>query len=280
MDLQELLDNVMPDTGEPLANLVLRIVAAIFIVLAGRYLAKFVSRFVDRGLERAQVDNTLITFLSRLSYYLLLVLIIIIALGIVGVPTTSLIAILGAGTLAIGLALQDSISNLASGVFIILLRPYRIGDYVEMDDEEGFVTEIRLFHTLITTRDNKSIFIPNKDIMGGKITNYTMTDLIRLDLVYGISYGDDVLKAKQIVEKILHSNDRIASQPEPRVFVKELGDSSVNLVAWPYVKAADAPIVTFEITEQVKLRFDGSGISIPFPQRDIHLYKVDSVDDQ
>lgn len=273
MNLQDFLNDALPNTGEPITNLLLRIVAALIILVFGRWLSKMLSELLRRALTRAGVDETLAPFLGRVSYYLLLVLVVIIALGVLGVPTTSLIAILGAATLAIGLAVQDSINNLASGIMIILLRPFVIGDYVEMDDEEGFIAEIRIFHTLITTRDNKAIFVPNKDVLGGKITNYTLTDLIRLDLVFGISYGDDILKAKKIVEEILLSDERIAKVPAPTVWVKELGDNSVDLVAWPYVKAADEPQVTFTVTEQVKLRFDAMDITIPFPQRDIHIYQ-------
>jgi small conductance mechanosensitive channel len=183
------------------------------------------------------------------------------------------VAILGAATLAIGLALQDSIANLASGVMIITLRPFKVGDYVETANEKGFVTDIRLFHTLLTTRDNKAIFLPNKDVMGNNITNYSDTPLIRLDLVYGISYSDDVLKAKRILGEIVAADDRVAKDPAPMIFVKELGDNSVNLIAWVNIDVKDELVVTYDTTEQVKLRFDREGISIPFPQRDVHLFQ-------
>jgi len=275
MDLQGIVDDIIPATFEPIPNLILRIIAAIFIVIIGRLLAKMLTNLLHKTLEKAHVDETLVPFFSRGAYYILLIVVIVIALGVVGIPTTSIIAILGAATLAIGLALQDSINNLASGISIIMLRPFAVGDFVDLADEEGFVTEIRLFHTLITTRDNKAVFVPNKDVMGGKITNYTLTDLIRLDLVYGISYNDDILKAKRIVEKILAADERIATEPPPTVAVKELGDNSVDLIAWPHVDAADQLRVTFAVTEQVKLRFDEAGITIPFPQRDVHLYRPD-----
>ena len=275
MDLQGIVDDIIPATFEPVPNLFFRIIVAIFIVIIGRLLAKMLTNLLHKTLETAHVDETLVPFFSRATYYILLIIVIVIALGVVGIPTTSIVAILGAATLAIGLALQDSINNLASGISIIMLRPFVVGDFVDLDDEEGFITEIRLFHTLITTRDNKAVFVPNKDVMGGKITNYTLTDLIRLDLVYGISYSDDILKAKRIVEEILAADERIAKDPPPVVAVKELGDNSVNLIAWPYVDAADELRVRFAITEQVKLRFDEKGITIPFPQRDVHLYRPD-----
>lgn len=257
----------------PLSELLFRIVVAIAIVFVGRLISKWLTRAAKRAMDRAKTDQMLISFLGNITYYALLLIVIVIALGVLGFPTTSIIAVLGAATLAIGLALQDSIANLASGVLIIFLRPFRIGDYVETSDEEGFVTDIRLFHTLLTTRDNKAIYLPNKDVMGNNITNYSDTPLIRIDLVYGIGYSDDVLKAKRILEEIVVANDLVAKDPAPVIAVKELGDSSVNLIAWAYVEVKNEMIVTYNITEQVKVRFDQEGISIPFPQRDIHLFQ-------
>jgi small conductance mechanosensitive channel len=257
----------------PLSELLFRIVVAIAIVFVGRLISKWLTRAAKRAMDRAKTDQMLISFLGNITYYALLLIVIVIALGVLGFPTTSIIAVLGAATLAIGLALQDSIANLASGVLIIFLRPFRIGDYVETSDEEGFVTDIRLFHTLLTTRDNKAIYLPNKDVMGNNITNYSDTPLIRIDLVYGIGYSDDVLQAKRILEEIVVANDLVAKDPAPVIAVKELGDSSVNLIAWTYVEVKNQMIVTYNITEQVKVRFDQEGISIPFPQRDIHLFQ-------
>ncbi len=257
----------------PLSELLFRIVVAIAIVFVGRLISKWLTRAAKRTMDRAKTDQMLISFLGNITYYALLLVVIVIALGVLGFPTTSIIAVLGAATLAIGLALQDSIANLASGVLIIFLRPFRIGDYVETSDEEGFVTDIRLFHTLLTTRDNKAIYLPNKDVMGNNITNYSDTPLIRIDLVYGIGYSDDVLQAKRILEEIVVANDLVAKDPAPVIAVKELGDSSVNLIAWAYVEVKNEMIVTYNITEQVKVRFDQEGISIPFPQRDIHLFQ-------
>lgn len=257
----------------PLSELLFRIVVAIAIVFVGRLISKWLTRAAKRAMDRAKTDQMLISFLGNITYYALLLIVIVIALGVLGFPTTSIIAVLGAATLAIGLALQDSIANLASGVLIIFLRPFRIGDYVETSDEEGFVTDIRLFHTLLTTRDNKAIYLPNKDVMGNNITNYSDTPLIRIDLVYGIGFSDDVLKAKRILEEIVVANDLVAKDPAPVIAVKELGDSSVNLIAWAYVEVKNEMIVTYNITEQVKVRFDQEGISIPFPQRDVHLFQ-------
>jgi small conductance mechanosensitive channel len=224
-------------------------------------------------LEKARVDPTLVSFFGNIFYYLFLAIIVVAALNNLGIPTTSIVAIIGAATLAIGLALQDSLGNLAAGVVIIILRPYRIGDYIETSSATGYVTEIQLFHTLLTTRDNKSVLVPNSDVLDNNIVNYSRTELIRLELVYGISYGDDLLKAKRILREIVEADERVAKDPIPEVAVKELGDSSVNFAVRPYVRVRDEVPVTFHITEQVKLRFDAEGISIPFPQRDVHLFQ-------
>jgi small conductance mechanosensitive channel len=257
----------------PLSELLFRIAVAIVILFIGRFVVKWLTQAARKAMDRAKVDETLITFLGKIIYFTLLLIVVVIALGVMGFPTTSIIAVLGAATLAIGLALQDSIANLASGALIITLRPFQVGDYVEAADEDGFVTEIRLFHTLLTTRDNKAIYLPNKDVMGNNRPNYSNTPLVRLDLVYGIGYGDDILKAKRILEEIVFANELVAEEPTPVIAVKELGDSSVNLLAQPYVKVGDEPAVTYSVTEQVKLKFDQEGISIPFPQRDVHLFQ-------
>jgi small conductance mechanosensitive channel len=252
----------------------LQILGSVAIFIIGRIVARWLTNISQRLLSRANVDRTLVPFLGNILYYLLLALVIVAALNNLGVPTTSVIAILGAATLALGLALQDSLGNLAAGVVIILLRPYRLGDYVEISGEEGFVTEIQLFHTVLTTRDSKSVMVPNNDVLDNNIINYSKTELIRIDLIYGIGYGDDILKAKSILMEIAQAEERIAKDPAPQVVVWELGDSSVNFSIRAYVKTRDEPAVKFAVTEQVKLRFDDAGIEIPFPQRDVHLYQA------
>lgn len=274
MESEELTSGINQIFNQPISELLLKVVLALAVVIIGRLLAKWAVRIVKRSMVKAKMEETMVTFLGNVTYYTLLLILFVLALGIVGFPTSSLVAILGAATLAIGFALQDFIANLASGVTIVALRPFRVGDYVETADEDGFVTDIRLFHTTLTTRDNKLIFLPNKDVIGGNITNYSDTPFIRLDLVFGIGYGDDLLKAKRILEDIITAEDRIAMDPPAVVAVKELGDNSVNLTALPYVAVKDAPNVSFAVTEQVKLRFDAEGISIPFPQRDVHLYRA------
>lgn len=252
----------------------LQAVGAILIFIIGRFLASQLVNGLRKVLHHANVDQTLVSFLSNIAYYALLALVILTALSNLGISTTSVVAVFGAVTLAVGLALQDSLGNLAAGVIIILLRPYKIGDYAKINDAEGFVSEIHIFHTLLTTRDNKAIFIPNKDAISNNIVNYSKNGLIRLDLAYDISYGDDLLKAKRVLQEILQTDERIAKEPAPLVGVQELAESSVRLVARPYVQIKDEIGVRFTITEQVKLRFDREGISFPFPHRTIHLVQA------
>jgi small conductance mechanosensitive channel len=255
-------------------NYGLRVLGSIAIFIVGRWLARIVIEGFKKLLEKSKVDQTLVSFLGNVLYYLLLVVIIIAALGNVGVPTTSVVAVLGAATLAIGLALQDSLGNLAAGVMIILLRPYRLGDFVVINEEKGHVSDIQIFHTTLTTLDNKTIFIPNNDALSSNIVNYSKTELIRLDITVGIGYEDDLLKAKQVLLEIAQADGRVVAEPKPSVIVAELADSSVNLTVRPYVQVNDIPAVTAAVIEQAKLRFDEAGISIPFPQRDIHLFNA------
>lgn len=273
MDSQSFVDTLNNIFSGSLPDLLVRFAVAIGIVVLGIVLTRFLIRFLRRAMIGGKVDTTLVSFFSNVVYYSLLILVVVVALGYLGVPTTSLVAVLGAATLAIGLALQDSISNLAAGLSIIALRPIAVGDYVEVSGQQGVVTEVRLFHTMLTTRDNKSVYVPNKDVMGNNIINYSDTELIRLDLVYGISYSDDIGKAKRILQQIIDDDHRVAKQPPPSVAVKELAANSVNLVARPWVHVEDQPAVTFAVTEQVKLRFDQEGLSFPFPQRDVHLFQ-------
>jgi len=273
MNPQNLLDSVGQWIDEPLPGFILKFVGAIALVVFGRLVIKGLVNTLRKSLGRTQVDETLVKFLSNIAYYGLMIILIVVALSLVGVPMTSIIAVLGAATLAIGLALQDSLGNLAGGVLIIVLKPYRLGDYIEANGEQGFVEDIQLFHSRLLTRDNKSVYVPNSAVMGGNIINYSQKGLIRLDLIFGIGYGDDIKKAKEILKEIVQSTALVAQTPPPAVAVSGLGESSVDFVVRPYVRVEDGPAVTFEITEQVKLRFDEAGISIPFPQRDVHLYQ-------
>jgi small conductance mechanosensitive channel len=251
-----------------------RLIIAIVILVAGVFVARLISNWVERWLMNSKVDDTLSIFLSRLVRFGLYAVLGISALTALGVPTTSVIAILGGASLAIGLALQGSLSNIASGVLIIFLRPYRVGDFVEISNQKGTVTEVGFFHTYIRTPDYKMLLIPNSDVMDGNIINYSDFDYVRADMVFGIGYGDDILKAKQILEEILANDERVMKDPPPIIGVAELGESSVNLNVQPYVFLSNMMNLRYDLTEQVKLRFDEEGISIPFPQRDIHLHPV------
>ena len=265
----------MFDAIETLAvNYGLKLLGSIAIFIIGRWLVRLVTEGGKKLLDKAEVDKTLASFLGNVLYYLLMAIVIVAVLGNMGIPTTSVVAILGAATLAIGFALQDSLGNLAAGVLIILLRPYKLDDFVELNDTKGVVTGIEIFHTMLTTLDNKTVFILNGDVMSGNIVNYSQTELIRLDLTFGIGYEDDLLMAKQVLLDIVQANERVVAEPAPTVIVSELADSSVNLTIRPYVHVSDMPAVTAAVTEQAKLRFDAAGISIPFPQRDVHLFNA------
>ena len=227
-------------------------------------------------MEKNKVDQTLSKFLHHIVYYTLLVMVVIAAAGQLGINTASFLTVVGAAGLAIGLALKDSLSNFASGVMLILLRLYNVGDYVDIGGESGTVISIGLFHTTMHTPDNKKVIIPNANITSNTITNVTANDTRRVDLIAGISYEDDIPKAKEILAGILDGDDRVLSDPAPQIAVSELADSSVNFVVRPWVKTDEYWTVYFDMTEKIKVRFDEEGISIPYPQQDVHLYRADA----
>jgi small conductance mechanosensitive channel len=248
------------------------LIAAIAIFVIGRWIANIVTKAIRRLMERADVEPTLVKFLSNIIRTLLLLFVILAAISQLGVQTTSLIAVLGAAGLAVGLALQGSLSNFAAGVLIIIFRPYKVGDYIEAAGTAGTVDEVQIFTTVLKTPDNKKIIVPNSQITGDTITNYSAHDTRRVDFTFGIGYGDDIDKAKKIIEEVLTSDERVLKDPAPQIVVSELADSSVNIVARPWAAAADYWGLKFDVTETVKKRFDAAGISIPFPQRDVHIY--------
>lgn len=249
------------------------------LVLAG--LVFYIGRAVARVLVRAftnivgpKLDASLVKFLADLLYAVLLMIVVITALERLGVKTTAAIAVLGAAGLAIGLALQGSLGNFASGVMIILFKPYRVGDFVSVAGNSGTVEAIRIFNTVLITPDNRTILIPNGQITSGSIENLTVRGERRVDMVFGIGYDDDIKKAKELLRRIVSEDERVMAEPAPLVALSELADSSVNFVVRPWVKASDYWAVKFDITERVKLEFDANGISIPFPQRDVHVHNV------
>ena len=258
--------------NETITTLVTNIVIAAAILLGGIWVAKQIKKYIVVVMERRNTDALLASFTSNIAYVALVAFVIIAALGQLGIQTTSFVAILGAAGLAIGLSLQGSLSNFASGVMIIAFRPFKVGDFVEAGGVAGVVEGIQIFSTQMRTGDNKAIIVPNSNITGGNITNYSAKDTRRVDMVFGIGYDDDIKKAKGILMELIEADDRILKDPEPMVAVSELADSSVNFVVRPWVKTDDFWGVKFDYTEAVKLRFDKEGISIPYPQQDVHVH--------
>jgi small conductance mechanosensitive channel len=253
----------------------INIVMALVIFILGRMVVGLVVSGLGKLLAKSKYDAMLIDFVKAIVSAVLTVFVVIAALDRLGVNTTSFAAILAAAGLAIGLSLQGSLQNFASGVMLLIFRPFKSGDYVEAGGTSGSVKSISIFTTTILTPDNKLILVPNGNIYGGNIVNYSAKDTRRVDMVFGIGYNDDLRKAKKLLEDMVSEDERILSDPAPQVAVSELGDSSVNFVVRPWVKSGDYWGVMFDFTEAVKLRFDDEGISIPFPQMDVHLHKED-----
>lgn len=251
----------------------LRILSALLILIVGKWLAGWLRKLARGAMERAKVDGVLVGFLGNILYYLLMVGVIIAAISKVGVQTTSFIAVLGAAGLAVGLALQGSLANFASGVLIILFRPFRVGDFVEAGGVSGAIDEIGILMTHMHTFDNKALIIPNSQVMGTHIINYTANDTRRCDMVFGISYSDDIDKAKEVFAEVLAEDERCFKDPAPKIAVSELGDSSVNFIVRPWVKSDDYWPVYWDMQEAMKKRLEAAGITIPFPQRDVHLHQ-------
>lgn len=254
----------------------LNILISILIVIIGRWIAQWLSRMAEKAMGRANVDETLRNFAVSILYYLLLFIVVIMALNNLGFSTTSIVAVLGAGGIAVGLALKDSLSNFAAGAMIIFFKLYKVGDFVEVAGATGSVKEVRIFNTLLETPDRKLVLVPNGQVLSANITNYTESPTRRLDMVFGIGYDDDLRHAKRVLQEIIAADERCFSDPVPRIAVLELGDSSVNFAVRPIVKNEDYWDVMFDITEQVKLRFDEEGISMPYPQQDVHLFQAES----
>jgi small conductance mechanosensitive channel len=268
---------MIPATWQDLiVNFSIKVFWALVILLLGWLLARLFARLIKSAMGKANVDESLVKFTGHLVYYAILVFAVVGALDRLGVATASLIAVVGAIGLAIGLALQGSLSNFAAGVLIILFRPYKVGDLVEVSGEFGTVEDIQIFTTVINSPENKTIIIPNAQATGGNITNYTTKGTLRVDMVFGIGYNDDIKKAKQILEEIVAADERVLEDPAPTIALSELGDSSVNFVVRPFARVEDYWGVYFGTTEAVKDRFDAEGISIPFPQRDVHLFQEPS----
>jgi small conductance mechanosensitive channel len=248
------------------------IIGAILIFIVGKWLSRKIANLLAKLMEKSDVDHTLINFLTNLIYYTLVVLVVIAAVGRLGVNTTSFLTIVGAAGLAVGLALKDSLSNFAAGVMLVLFRPFTIGDVVSTAGITAKVEKITIFNTLFCTPDNQLVIVPNNKIISDIITNINVKDTRRIDFVVGISYSDDMTQAKTILERLAGEDSRILKDPATTIAVAELADSSVNLVFRPWVKTSDYWDVKFDLTEKIKNALDEAGISIPFPQQDVHLF--------
>jgi len=252
----------------------LKIVGAIALLVIGRIVVGILTGVVKRLMNRSNTDETLTKFVVSLTKIALMTFIFIAALGTLGVQTASFVAIIGAAGLAIGFALQGSLSNFASGVMLIIFRPFKAGDYIEAGGTSGSIETIQIFNTILKTPDNKKVILPNSKITGDIIINYSAMETRRVDMVFGIGYGDDIKKAKATLERILSEDPRVLKDPASTVAVLELADSSVNFAVRPWVKRVDYWGVYSDITEKVKLTFDQEGISIPFPQQDVHMHQI------
>lgn len=254
----------------------LSLIMALLIFFIGKWLANLLTKGFKKVLKKAKVEKILIDFLAGIVKTVLFIFVVIAALSELGVQTTSMIALIGAAGLAVGLALKDSLQNFASGVMLIIFRPFKTGDYVDAGGASGTVEKIAIFSTTMKTPDNKEIIIPNGNIYGDKIVNYSARPTRRVDMVFGIGYDDDLKKAKTILMQLMDEDPRILKDPAPVVAVSELADSSVNFIVRPWVNAADYWALYWDMHERVKLKFDEEGISIPYPQMDLHMDKVEN----
>jgi len=255
-------------------DLGINLVTALVIFFVGKWIVGMVVKGMMKAMQKGDLDITLRRFIGNLARTLLMLFVIIAAINALGVQTASLIALVGAAGLAVGLALQGSLANFAAGVLIVLFRPYKVGDWIEGGGVSGSVEEVQILTTVLKTGDNKRVIIPNSQIMGTTITNYSANDTRRVDLVVGVSYSDDLDKVRKELQDLVDGDKRILKDPAVTIAVSELADSSVNFVLRPWVNTADYWAVYFDLTERVKKRFDEVGISIPFPQRDIHVHNV------
>ena len=251
-----------------------RVLAALIIFMCGKWAARTLSNLAESAMRRAGIDPILVGFGSTIIYLALFAVVVLAAMNQLGIQTTSFIAMLGAAGLAIGLALQGSLSNFAAGVMLVFFRPFKVGDYIEAGGAAGSVEEILLFTTRLKTPDNKQVFVPNGRIIGDVIVNYSGHDTRRVDMVFGCGYGDDLKRVRAVFEQIIAQDKRILSDPAPVVAVDELGDNSINFAVRPWVRRADYAAVRWDFNEQVKLRFDEEALSIPLPQHEVHIHAV------
>lgn len=267
------LNALMTDVSALVVELGLNVVGAVVLLVVGRWVAGWLRRLIHRASDRADVDPTLSGFFGTAAYWMILIFVIVAVLGVFGIPTASFVAIVGAAGLAIGLAFQGTFSNFASGVMLLLFRPISVGDFVEVGGTSGTVKGIGIFSTTMDTPDNVRVVVPNSKIFGETIKNYSTNDTRRIDLMVGVGYGDDLQVARDTMLRVLEAESRVLDDPEPVVAVSEMADSSVNFVARPWVRAEDYWATRWALTRTLKEELEAAGLDIPYPQRDVHLFR-------
>jgi small conductance mechanosensitive channel len=277
MDITAAIEWIASKVGGFIADYWLKVVGAIVIFFVGRWISKIASQLFGKAMVKAKIDLTLTSFIEHISYIGLLVLVIITALNTLGVNLNQITVVIGAAGLAVAFALQGSLSNFAAGILLVIFKPFKVGDFVDVAGQSGTVKQIEIFTTILNSPDNVRIIVPNGQITGGNITNYTVNGTRRIDLVIGVSYEDDLRKTRQVLEEIIAADERILKEPACNIAVSELGDSSVNFVVRPWVKASDYWDTKCDLTEKIKLSFDENGITMPYPQYDINLKKTEQL---
>ena len=270
-DPQALLEAIMP----MITTYGLKVLGAILLLIVGRMVAGAIRSSLRKALDRSKLDRTLVPFITNLFYYMVLIFVVVAVLGVFGIPTASVIAVLGAAGLAVGLALQGTLGNFAAGVMLLIFRPFKVGDYVDAGGTAGSVVAIGVFSTTMNTPDNVRIVTPNSSVFGQTIKNYSANDTRRNDMVIGVSYADDLGRAIDTVNAVLGADPRVMKDPEPTVAVAELADSSVNIVVRPWCKKEDYWGLRFDLTRKLKEELEQVGCSIPFPQTDVHLFPAE-----
>lgn len=268
----EVIQSYLPMIKENAMLYGLNFIKALAIFIIGRMIVKLISKAVGKGMERSGADPMLAKFVTNIVFALMLTFVAIAAISQLGVQTASLVAILGAAGLAVGLALQGSLANFAAGVMTIIFRPYNVGDVVQVADQTGQVEEVDIFTTTLRLPDKTKIIIPNGQALEGPITNFTEAGNRRMDLAVGIAYDANIQQAREVILKAISKSDYVLDSPAPSVGVTELADNSVNLTVRPWAKAADHPAATLELLELIKVALDEAKIGIPYPQRDVHIY--------